>query len=1349
VATATRGGDLTSYLPRYQLELLRHRLEQPRADEPRDESVDAALLFVDVSGFTRLTEDFARRGREGAEALSEALNRFFGQLCEIVVAEGGDIVTVAGDSALVLWPVEDGDGAAAVMSATRCALDLQRALGSFAPMPGVSLPMRAGVAFGPVRYLALGGVHGRWESLVVGRALDDVTAAMALATPGEVLASRSAAERLRGRAELTPTEQGLFRAVSTHALASVERAAPRSVDPALAGAIESQLPRLVVDRVRAGQVDWLAEFRTVTVLFVNLVGLDAATAPVAKLHAAMRTMQQALVDHDGAVYQSVADDKGTTFIGAFGIPPHAHADDAARAVRAATEIRRALDAQELATAIGVTTGRVFSGDFGSRQRRHFALRGSAVNLAARLMTLRMGDVLCDATTARAAARQLSFEPLPAVAVKGRDEPVAVARPRGPAQHDLGARARITGRLDERSRIAARIEAAAGGPSAVVIVSGDAGIGKSQLLDDALGQADGKGALPVSAAAESIERFTPYFVFRSVIAQLLGADHATPAALAATLEGLFGDDRKLLAWLPLLNEILPLGLPDTEVTQQMDAASRADATEELVVRLIDAKAASRPVVVAIDDAQWLDSSSIALLRAISRRCARLVLVLAKRPSDEQRAAELSALVDAADERLELGALANDEITSIVCSRLGVDALPPEVALFVLTRAEGHPFYAEELGLALRDAGLIRCEGRVCRVSGPDVNLGGAEFPQSLEGVITGRIDRLTPRQQLALKTASVIGRVFAVEVLSEVYPVREEQTEIPGVLENLERLGVARLFSLEPELAYAFKHVTTHEVAYNLLLLSQRRLLHRQIAEWYERVHAADLSPYFPLIAHHWERAEEPARAIVWLERAAERALRSYANREVVELLARADALARQAHLSIDDAVRARWSRLLGEAHLKLAELGPAKEHLAAALALSGKPLPATKRALSIDLLRQLATQAAHRLAPTRAMRTDDPDGDRFASSIHHSLAEVAFFGHDMGGLLHATFASLNLGERASSTRETVNGLGTLAHVASMAGLRGLARSYRARSLALAEREGALPTVAFAHQIAATYGNCIGDWANVDTSLARAIELFGQLGDRFRWETCQCILGYKHFAVGDYDLALDAWRAARASAGHDGAAQIRAWSLVGELLVQSARLASAEAIGPLIADVERLGTLDLASAERVLAGGALAAAHLFRGENGRAREHAARVMALVEKEPPSTSYTLWSVASTGHVWLSLGGSSKGEALAAAKKIEKLLGTFAFTMPVGAAHAALLAARIADVEGRRRAATALAKKAMTRADALAQPWEGARARSLLAAQLPARSEERRRLLAEARASFAKLGAHREISRIDAES
>jgi adenylate cyclase len=224
--------------------------------------------------------------------------------------------------------------------------------------------------------------------------------------------------------------------------------------------------------------------------------------------------------------------------------------------------------------------------------------------------------------------------------------------------------------------------------------------------------------------------------------------------------------------------------------------------------------------------------------------------------------------------------------LVKHRLGVRDLPGPVITLIKDKAEGNPFFSEELAYALRDAGLIVIQDGNCELA-PNTDLSKMNFPYKVEDIIVSRIDLLTPAQQLALKVASVIGRIFAYRTLSEIHPVR---ADIPRLVEDLSILSKVDLTPLEapePNLSYMFKHIITQEVAYNLMLFEQRRQLHQSIGEWYEKNYAEDLANHYPTLAYHWSKVAEggeadPAvigKAIDYLFKAAAQAVENYANPE--------------------------------------------------------------------------------------------------------------------------------------------------------------------------------------------------------------------------------------------------------------------------------------------------------------------------------------------------------------------------------------------------------------------------------------------------------------------------------------
>jgi predicted ATPase len=285
-------------------------------------------------------------------------------------------------------------------------------------------------------------------------------------------------------------------------------------------------------------------------------------------------------------------------------------------------------------------------------------------------------------------------------------------------------------------------------------------------------------------------------------------------------------------------------------------------------------------------------------------------------------------------MRLESLSPDDAIRLVCGRLGVPSLPAAVADLIKRKAEGHPFFSEELTYALRDTGVIRIEDGRCLLAEAGGELATMHFPDTVEGVIATRIDRCGPKEQLTLKVASVVGRAFPFRVLQAVHPVESELLELPAHLIRLESHGLVLEEAPMPEASHLFKHVITQEVAYERLLHAQRRALHGQVARCYEANAAAGAAAPFPVLAHHWQRAEDPAKAMEYLEKAGEQALAASANREAAGFFERAIQLAELARSRVPagaqrealDRRRARWERLLGDACMKLAEYARTREH---------------------------------------------------------------------------------------------------------------------------------------------------------------------------------------------------------------------------------------------------------------------------------------------------------------------------------------------------------------------------------------------------------------------------------------
>src|SRR4029079_2480901 len=344
--------------------------------------------------------------------------------------------------------------------------------------------------------------------------------ALALARGGDVVLARTAVDALAPRSDLRGDELtgGAWRGRSV-AASSVSVRGGGHATAVQTAALRPFIPRSVLERVDAGQSDWVAELRRVTTLSVVVRGLDIADGPGCQtVHDACVATQRAVYAAGGSVNQLVADDKGLVVVAAWGIPGATHEEDAARAMRAALEPLQRLDDIGVDASAGLATGRVFCGWRGAASRREFALFGRTISLAARLATCARSGVLCDTATRDAATRQFEFAHARAVVGKGFETAVDAFRPVGQARIDwrpAGPHA-LVGRSDELARVQDLLRNARATTGSTLVIEGDAGIGKSAVLRGAVGLAAAAHVTVLAGAGSSGSATQHYHGWRAPV-----------------------------------------------------------------------------------------------------------------------------------------------------------------------------------------------------------------------------------------------------------------------------------------------------------------------------------------------------------------------------------------------------------------------------------------------------------------------------------------------------------------------------------------------------------------------------------------------------------------------------------------------------------------------------------------------------------------------------------------------------------------------------------------------------------------------------------------------------------------
>ncbi|MBC8074663.1 MAG: tetratricopeptide repeat protein, partial [Chloroflexales bacterium] len=890
---------------------------------------------------------------------------------------GGGIIKFGSDTLTAFFDATRLGGRHALL-AGHAALALHAHLAA-APAPqgaaGVTTQPRVALHSGSL-FMAEVGDARHTELVVTGRALNRVVSALQSAAPGEVVVTDAALHLLEG-AQTQQKAPDLYRVqrLPPIPILPAQPLPPVLPDPPTWDTITLLLSRIAVFQpyVPAGLSQRVAqshggEFRSVTALFANfyvfrtlltlleLVGVVEGDMSIVGqvLQAYYATTQDVVHRYGGSINRvDMAPDGNRTLV-FFGAPV-AHEDDPLRAVQAGLALREALPATNQAISallrewfathatgpalpqvamatlrqrVGIASGVVFAGIVGTPQRHEYVLLGDTVDLAARLLAVANdNDVFIASRTYRAVRHAVQAEERPPIVRPGFPHPVAAFRVlEKRAEADAAATrvvaAPLVGRHEEYAQLmGAAQRALAGSPGGgVVALVGEPGIGKSRLLDELLA-----ALLQQVAALEALhtqcrsyEQTEAYAPVARLLCQALRIDRAAPAALQAArvhevLQSMLPD---WCRFAPLLQPLLGVSLPDSELTAALSAEQRRERLHDLLTQLWRALARQHPLALAVDDLQWADASSREVIQRLAVEAVGqpLLLLLSYRP-DAAKEEPWQNLEHATS--LTLRPLAEADSAQLVQTLLGGDA-PDEIKPFV-QRSGGTPFFLEETVRYLIGAGMIRRTSGGVWQAQPIHD--AAAIPADIEHMIGARLDQLDAATRALLQQAAVIGQQFDRNVLVAVVT---DQSQLDQQLAALIAASfVERADGGDND--YHFRHALMRDVAYNTMLFAQRRELHARVAA---AIAQGDATGQHVVLANHYRAAERPDQAFPHFIAAAQQAAQRFANHEALALYEQALANApwRQAPDSPPDlAAAATVFAALGDVLALLSEYGRAQE----------------------------------------------------------------------------------------------------------------------------------------------------------------------------------------------------------------------------------------------------------------------------------------------------------------------------------------------------------------------------------------------------------------------------------------
>ena len=667
---------------------------------------------------------------------------------------------------------------------------------------------------------------------------------------------------------------------------------------------QSYTPKHLADKILTSRSSIEGERKLVTVLFADVANFTSLSEKLdpEEVHTIMDGCFKILMDEIHKFEGTINQFTGDGVMALFGAPV-AHEDHAGRACHAALSIQKAMGdygqkvardyGAEFKMRIGLNSGPVIVGAIGDDLRMDYTAVGDTTNLASRMEGLAQpGTVLLSKNSYRLVKDYFDLNPLGKRDVKGKEkaqEVFELVKAGGAATRLEAAETRgltkFVGREDSMAALIGAYEKARNGAGQVVGVVGEAGVGKSRLLYEFRNRLPQEEFTFLEGRCIHFGSAMPYLPILEILRSYFEISEGERETVIRkrVREKITGLEEKLEGILPPIEDLLSLRVED-EAYLKLEPKRRKEKVFEALRDLVVRVSQERPLVIAIEDLHWIDKTSEEFLDYFIGWLAtvKVMLILLHRPEYTHQWGSKSYFT-----RIGLDQLSLKSSAELVKAILEGGETSPELSALILNRAAGNPLFMEELTHSLLENGSIQMKDQRYVLARTPSDL---HVPDTIQGIIAARIDRLEENLKRIMQVASVIGREFAFRILQAISGMSED---LKSQLLNLQGLEFIYEKSLFPELEYIFKHALIQEVAYSSLLSNRRKEIHKRIGGAIEELYAENLEEFYEVLAYHYSRSEAFEKACRYLKLSGKKATRSHAlwesfafYKETVELLQR-------------------------------------------------------------------------------------------------------------------------------------------------------------------------------------------------------------------------------------------------------------------------------------------------------------------------------------------------------------------------------------------------------------------------------------------------------------------------------
>lgn len=1262
---------------------------------PRSHSTSLVLMELSIALPAGMSEAALA---EAASAVARALDRCM----RAIEATGARCLGVADLTPLFCWTPTEEWGAHTAMQALDAAGTLARDLRA----SGLDAQPRVAIVSGSGVIGTFGGLGGHWLEIASGAIAKRLERAVGICQPGEAVLSMELWPTGRPRTELVPRRDGL---------------------------VSLPLPRPDLDEVDRCEAPSV-EPRPCSVVALEICGADLERGDYAgRLHRAVRSLQRVARLHGGSLLALRHDHRGLFGLVLFDAAGGGGGRAAVRALRFGQELGQSLAELGLDAPAGVASGSLTAWSTSDA----WAVCGPALERAVGLARATVSELLCDlscATLARSRAE------LSAVSAKVADEPSFAVEHVAPSRSRRWSTASGTvGRREELARIDQIASELMVGTAGVLMVEGTQGQGKSRMVDELVARLRNERCRVVVAYGVPGASASPLAPWRSVVAQLLRLEEPVePHRFRERLVEVLGDrvDDEVLE---ALGSALPLG-------QRSSAPTLAGARVllETLAALIVALQGDTPMMVVIEDAQWLDSASWSLARELAASAEQLLLVVALRTERHELSLEAQRLAAMPETTvMVLRGLSVEELPKLVRHELGLRGLPSELQHWLRSTTDGNPRLCIEWLRLLQDEGALRSEeGRV--VQAPSPSELAARQLVGLPDLLRRRVALLGEGVRRTLAVCTATGGLFETELLVEVHPDRPGMLRVEADLEHLATAGLLQPAPGRSDRAWMVTHVAVEDAARGALSAQDMVGLHAAIASWYEQ-REDDLAPRYPSLALHWLEAGKVDKAMRYLELAGSQAMRSGAMPEAVRHYQQALRLAAgsvQGAEVVGALRRAHWERSLGDARYACGDLERCGVHYERALVLLGERLPRGRVQLVLHAAWQILRQSLHRVLPSQAVEVPAERHLELFEASHAAerLAERYYYSADPVALCSSSVLSANLADRMGRRARNARPYASMSYLIGLLKHPGLSERVYQHALHIAEEAPDPAGLAVALYTRATYHAGRSEWDQARGLVDRGLEAAERAGAWQEAGVAQTMRAMVHYYMGELGYAEACYGELLGTARERYNAQHEAWALYGIGQCQGRRGRLVEAARSVQQGLAVLGNID-DYPSRLICHGMQAGILAQLGQLEAARESAELAWLRARRVVlPFVLPTLEGYAGMTRAYLCLtrsatvSSSERRELMRRAVASVRQLSRFAWIFPTGRARYQLARGELALIRGRPDAAEQAWRLARGDAASLGQPFEGAVASASLAELEPADAQELRR---DASRAFERMG------------